>query len=137
MTELTDAEKEFVERVKPLLKEYKEMCKKAGYEQPAAGSYVLSERGKIYHGVPFDWGTCGERNAIGTLVTEETKMSKLEMVLVVGGPEEIIMPCGECRQAIYMWGVENATVLCSNYDLTRIEKFTINKLYPYPYRGGG
>ena len=37
MAKLTDEEKEFIERVKPVLKRFLEMCKKEGIE-PGAGS---------------------------------------------------------------------------------------------------
>jgi len=47
MAKLTKEELEFVERVRPLLKEFLRFCKKRGIE-PGAGSYVLSERNNIY-----------------------------------------------------------------------------------------
>jgi len=52
--------------------------------------------------------------------------------LIVGSPKEIIMPCGRCRVAIKRHGIDNVSVLCSNKSLTKIEKYTIDELYPYP-----
>ena len=134
MTKLTKEEKDFIERVKPLLKKFLQMCKKEGIE-PGAGSYVLSEKDNIYHGVPFGVARWihGEENAIGTMVTEEGENSKFIIILIVGSPEEIIMPCGMCREAINRYGVKNATVLCANLSLSKIKKFTISELHPYPY----
>jgi len=130
MTQLTDTEKEFIERVKPLINKLLEMSREAG-------SYVLSESDNIYHGVPFESirGIHGEENAIGTMLTEEGKDSKFKMILIVGSQNEIIMPCGICREAIKRYGIENASILCSNLYLTKIEKFTISELYPHPYTG--
>jgi len=136
MTILNDSEEEFIERGKPLIKKHQEMCKRVGSE-PEEGSYVLSEKSNIYHGVPFECagGVHGEENAIGTMLTEEGKNARFKMILIVGGRDTIVMPCGACRVAIYMYGVQNATVLCSDLSLTEIKKFTISELYPYPYEG--
>ena len=135
MTELTGDEREFLECVKPLLNRFLQMCEEEGIE-PGAGSYVLSEKGNIYHGVPFGVARWihGEENAIGTLVTEEGVNSKFKIILIVGSPEEITVPCGMCREAINRYGVRDATVLCANLSLNKMEKFTISEIYPYPYK---
>lgn len=136
MTKLTKEEKEFIECVKPLLKKFLEMCKKEGIE-PGAGSYVLSEKNNIYHGVPFGVARLihGEENATGTMVTEEGTNAKFKIILIVSSSKEIVMPCGMCREAINRYGIKNATVLCSNLSLSKIEKFSISELYPCPYEG--
>jgi len=97
----------------------------------------LSGKNKIYHGVPFGVARWihGEENAIGTLVTEEGTKSKFKIILIVGSPKEIIMPCGMCREAINRYGTKNATILCANLSLSKIKKFTISELYPHPYQG--
>lgn len=58
--------------MRPILKEFLQMCEREGIE-PGAGSYVLSKKNNIYHGVPFGVARWihGEENAIGTMVTEE------------------------------------------------------------------
>ena len=131
---LTRAEKGFIERVKHVHRKFLAMCETESIE-PGAGSYVLSEKGNVFHGVPFDVARCihGEENAIGTMVTEEGFNAKLKIILIIGSPKDIIMPCGMCREAINRYGVRNATVLCANLSLTRIEKFHIPDLYPRPY----
>ncbi len=136
MTKLTKEEQEFVERVKPLLRRFLQLCGKEGIE-PGAGSYVLSERNNIYHGVPLSTARDihGEENAIGAMVTEEGIKSKLKVILIVGEPQQPIMPCGMCRVAIERYGVRNAVILCSDQSLSKIEKFTISELYPHPYKG--
>jgi len=135
MAKMTKKEKEFVERVKPMLKKFLQLCKKEGIE-PGAGSYVLSEKNNVYHGVPFGVARWihGEENAIGTMVTEEGINSKFRIIVIVGSPKEMIMPCGMCREAISRYGTKNATVLCANLSLSKIKKFTISELYPHPYR---
>ena len=129
MTELNDSERNFLERVKPLVNSYLEMSREVG-------SYVLSENDSIHHGVPFDTGireVHGEENAVGTMLTEEGKNTRFRIILIVGSPSDIVMPCGICREVIRRYGAENATVLCSNQSFTKIERFTIPELYPHPY----
>ena len=60
-----------------MLKRFLELCEREGIE-PGAGSYILSEKDNIYHGVPFEAARSihGEKNAIGTMVTEEGINSK-------------------------------------------------------------
>jgi len=136
MVKLTKEEKDFIECVKPILTTFLEMCKNEGIE-PGAGSYVLSETNNVYHGVPFGVARWihGEENAIGTMVTEEGISSKFRIILIVGSPKEIIVPCGLCREAISRYGTKKATVLCANLSLSKIKKFTISELYPHPYQG--
>jgi len=67
------------------------------------------------------------------MVTEEGWKSKFKIVLIVGYPKSIVMPCGMCRAAIIRYGIKNVSILCSNKSLTKIEKFTISELYPRPY----
>lgn len=137
MVVLIDEEEEFIERVKPLLQKFLQICEREGTE-PGAGSYVLSVENNIYHGVPYcvaRW-IHGEENAIGNMVTEEGKDSRFKTILIIGSPKEIIMPCGICREAIYRYGVENAIVLCANLSFSKIERYTISELYPHPYEDG-
>lgn len=129
-------EEEFVDSVRADVKEFLETRSKTDIEN-GVGSYVLSESGTVYHGVPVGaarW-THGEENAIGTMVTQEGVTSRIKMILIVGGSQETCMPCGICRTWIYKFGTEETSILCGNLLLTRIEKFTISELYPYPYRG--
>lgn len=122
MTKLTEQEKEFIEAVK-----------KMDYNK--GGSFVISTKNNIYHGIPFETPRgCihGEENAIGTMVTAEGLRSRFKIILVVGSPEEIIMPCGICREAIRKYGIKDVVILCSTKDLTKIEKFTLHELLPLP-----
>jgi len=63
--------------------------------------FIYFTNDNIYHGVPFEVVRTihGEENAIGTMITEEGKYSRVKIILIVGSPKEIIMPCGTCREA--------------------------------------
>jgi cytidine deaminase len=137
MKELSREEEEFVDVVRADVKEFLETRSKTDIDN-GVGSYVLSESGTVYHGVPVGaarW-THGEENAIGTMVTQEGVASRIKMILIVGGSEEICMPCGICRTWIYKFGTEETSILCGSLSLTKIERFSISELYPYPYEGG-
>jgi cytidine deaminase len=121
MNELTEEERKFLENVKKL-----------NYRK--GGSFILSRKGKIYHGVPFEAAVSvhGEENSIGAMITEEGKRARFKTILIIGSPKETIMPCGRCRVAIKRYGTTNVTILCSTKSLTKIEKYTISELYPIP-----
>lgn len=121
MNALTDEEREFLENVKKL-----------NYRK--GGSFILSRKGNIYYGVPFEAAVCihGEENAIGAMITEEGERARFKIILIIGSPKETIMPCGRCRVAIKRYETSNVTILCSTKSLTRIEKYTISQLYPIP-----
>ena len=121
MATLTSKEKDFTETVR-------------GMDYKRGGAFVLSAKGKVYHGIPFETAVRihGEENAIGAMLTAEGTKAKLEMVLVVGAPGEIIMPCGRCLVAIKRYGAKDAVVLCADKSLKKVRRFTISQLYPKP-----
>jgi cytidine deaminase len=136
MTELNEDEKRFVDSVRDVVTEFLETRTEKDIDN-GIGSFVLSDSGSVYHGVPVGaarW-THGEENAIGNMVTQEGVSSRIEMILIVGGDESICMPCGICRTWIYKFGTEDTSILAGNQKLTKVEKFTISDLYPYPYTG--
>jgi cytidine deaminase len=137
MTELNEEERRFVDSVRDVVTEFLETRTEEDIDN-GIGSFVLSNSGSVYHGVPVGaarW-THGEENAIGNMVTKEGVSSRIDMILIVGGDEDICMPCGICRTWIYKFGTEDTSILAGNQKLTKVEKFTISQLYPHPYMGG-
>ena len=69
---LTKDEKEFIEIIKPKVKKFLKTRTKKDLDW-GVGSFILSEKGNIYHGVPFPTAReiHGEENAIGSMVTDE------------------------------------------------------------------
>jgi|GEM_PF-3970077 len=99
------------------------------------GSFVLSESGKIYHGMPFETGVLtihGEENAVGNMLTAEGLNAKFKIILIVGAEDEIVTPCGRCRELIRKYGKRGCSVLCATKDLRKVVKFGIEDLLPYP-----
>jgi cytidine deaminase len=125
MSKLNDIETRFTERVK-----------KIGYpiDDPQVRVFILSDKDNIYEGSPFEalnW-IHAEQVAIGSMLTKEPT-SKFKLMLIVGEPNKMIMPCGMCRAAIFRYGIKNVTVLISNKRITKIDKYNILELYPKPY----
>lgn len=135
MTELTQEETEFIERIRPRVKEFLETRSERDIDI-GVGAFILSEKGGVYHGVPFIGPRVvhAEENAIGSMVTEEGVVARIRMITIVGGGESICMPCGMCRVAIYRYSIEKTAILPANLSLSKVEKFTISELYPYPYK---
>ncbi len=135
MSELAVEEIEFVEQTKPKVKEFLETRTERDIDI-GVGAFIKSEKGDVYHGVPFPGARMihAEENAIGSMVTAEGVDARIRMITIVGGGENICMPCGMCRVAIYRYSTENTAILPANLTLSEVEKFTITELYPYPYR---
>jgi|CXWK01.1.fsa_nt_gi cytidine deaminase len=83
--------------------------------------------------------TCSERVAIGTFTTEgHTRASMMAIIAnPKGGPyEEILSPCGMCRQAIMdlanRCGID-IEVIMSNTAMTKIEIWKISELLPLAF----
>lgn len=137
MKEPNEEELEFIESLRAEVKEFLETRTEEDIDN-GVGAFVMSESGAVYHGVPVGaarWMHV-EENAIGTMVTQEGVSAKIKMIIIVGGGEDMCMPCGICRTWIHKFGTEKTSVLCSNLAMTKIGKFTISELYPIPYEGG-
>ncbi len=136
MMKLTDEEKKFIKTVKPEVEKFLKTRTPEDVDW-GVGSFILSEKGKIYHGVPFPAARTihGEENAVGTMVTEEGLDATIRIILIVGGGQEPCLPCGMCRVAIYTYATDKTIILCSDIKLENIKKFKIKELYPYPHEG--
>ncbi|CCF27593.1 MULTISPECIES: cytidine deaminase family protein [Leuconostoc] len=77
----------------------------------SVGAAILSDTNKIYTGVSIDTacsiGFCAERNAIGTMVSNGDKMITK---MVATKNDEIIMPCGVCREFMMQLGPQSKDV---------------------------
>lgn len=65
-------------------------------------SSILTKSGNIYTGVCIDTvcslGMCAERNAIGTMITMGE--DEITHLLCIGSNNNIMMPCGACRELL-------------------------------------
>lgn len=93
------------EKAEELIEEADEVRKNtfSTFTDSSVGAAILTDSNKIYTGCYYEsviqgLGTCAERNAVGTAVSNSEYNFKA--VAVVGEAEEPITPCGACRQIL-------------------------------------
>lgn len=105
----------------------------APYSKFFVGAAVLSRNGNIYSGcnvenISYGLTICAERNAVFKMVSAGER--EIEAVLIIGNTEDILPPCGACRQVIKEFSLENTTVyMCNKQE--EWEKTTVAELLPY------
>lgn len=96
------------------------------------GAAVLCKSGKIYVGVNVYslHGACAEQVAIGTAITQGER--EFEAIVAVRGEngEEIIPPCGNCRQMLSDYMAECEVILSIE---GKIGKVRAVELLPFAY----
>ena len=111
------------------------------YSNFSVGAAILSESGKIYTGCNIESASytptiCAERVALFKAVSEGER--KFKMLALVGGPkngekktEEIVRPCGVCRQMIYEIGKDLKVLMADNEE--KYEVRMLEELLPYGF----
>jgi len=107
----------------------------APYSNFHVGAAVKSTDGKIYTGcnvenASYGLTVCAERNAIGKMVSEgETKFSE---IYIVGDTEEILPPCGACRQVLKEFAADDAKVFMFN-NKGDFKEATMDDILPFGF----
>lgn len=100
------------------------------------GAAIQCKSGRIYTGVNVYslHGACAEQVAIGAAVTNGERA--FETIVAVRGKEgeEIIPPCGNCRQILHDYMPECEVILLVEGEK---KKITARKLLPYSYNVEG
>ena len=96
------------------------------------GAAVRCKSGKIYIGVNVYslHGACAEQVAIGTAITNGER--EFDTIVAVRGKEgeEIIPPCGNCRQILHDYMPECEVILSLNGEMRKVEA---QELLPFSY----
>ncbi|MCI8320247.1 MAG: cytidine deaminase [Dorea sp.] len=96
------------------------------------GAAVRCRNGKIYTGVNVYslHGACGEQVAIGTAVTQGER--DFEAIVAVRGKEgeEIVPPCGNCRQMLFDYMPECDVILFIDGEEKKVKA---KELLPFAY----
>lgn len=92
---------------------------------------ILSKNGNIYTGVCIDTacsiGMCAERNALSTMITN--KDSEIDKVVCIGKEENLMYPCGVCREFMMQLNKNNTNTQFL-INLTTFETVTLEELLP-------
>lgn len=111
------------------------------YSNFSVGAAILTESGNIYTGcniesVSYTPTICAERVALFKAVSEGER--EFKMLALIGGPkngekktEQIVSPCGVCRQMLYEFGRDMKIVMADSVE--RYEVRTIEELLPYGF----
>lgn len=102
------------------------------HDHHTVGAAIRCKNGKVYVGVNLYslHGACAEQVAIGTAITNGER--DFDVIVAVRGKEgeEIIPPCGNCRQMLHDY-MPNCDVIVSVYG--ELQKIKANELLPFSY----
>jgi cytidine deaminase len=107
----------------------------APYSRFRVGAVVKGANGRLYAGcnvenAAYPEGCCAETSAIAAMVMDGE--SKIVEVLVMGGGEGLVTPCGGCRQRIREFAADDAPIhICSPDELRRT--VTLGELLPLSF----
>jgi cytidine deaminase len=103
------------------------------YSHYPVGAALLADSGCIYEGVnvenaAFPAGTCAERAAVFTAVTQgERKFNAIAVVTANGGS-----PCGPCRQVLFEFSPD-MIVLIADGQGNLVREVDLSALLPYGF----
>ncbi|MCI5893436.1 MAG: cytidine deaminase [Clostridiales bacterium] len=96
------------------------------------GAAVRCGSGKIYTGVNVYaiHSACAEQVALGTAITNGEREFKSIVAVTGEHGENVIPPCGNCRQILSDYAPECEVILLVNGKLIKLQA---KELLPYPY----
>jgi cytidine deaminase len=107
----------------------------APYSRFRVGAVVKGANGRLYAGcnvenAAYPEGCCAETSAIAAMVMDGE--SKIAELLVMGGGEGLVTPCGGCRQRIREFAADDVPIhICSPDELRRT--VTLGELLPLSF----
>jgi cytidine deaminase len=109
----------------------------APYSKFKVGAAVLDARGIVSVGCnmengAYPLGTCAEAVALGAMVAAGGR--ECRVIVIVGGGDTLITPCGGCRQRIAELAVPGTEVYCAADTGEAIEKMSVEDLLPNGFR---
>ena len=104
------------------------------YSNFAVGAVVLADSGKVYMGTnienaSFPAGCCAERSAIFSALSNGEKI--LKKLVIVASDNDIVYPCGVCRQVI-LEHMKDGKIICAKNE-NEYEEYKIADLLPHSF----
>lgn len=104
----------------------------APYSRFQVGAAILAADGSIHAGcnvenAAYPVGACAEAGAISAMVAAGQRA--IRAILVTGPGEELVTPCGACRQRIREFAAPETPVLIAGADGVRA-RFSLAELLP-------
>ncbi len=107
----------------------------APYSRFPVGVVVVGENGKTYQGcnienAAYPIGNCAEPSAIAAMVLDGC--TKIAAIVVMGGGDALVTPCGGCRQRIREFAEDSCPIyVCSPHELRLTT--SLGELLPYSF----
>jgi cytidine deaminase len=107
----------------------------APYSRFRVGAVMKGANGRLYAGcnvenAAYPEGCCAETSAIAAMVMDGE--ARIAEVLVMGGGEGLVTPCGGCRQRIREFAADDVLIhICSPDELRRT--VTLGELLPLSF----
>lgn len=107
----------------------------APYSRFKVGAALLTETGSIFTGcnvenAAYPVGTCAEAGAIAAMVAAGER--RIASIMIVGDGEELVTPCGACRQRIREFSSGDVAIHVGGPEGLR-RSFTLEELLPYSF----
>ncbi len=105
------------------------------YTKYRVGAALLDQRGRVFAGANVESasapaGVCAEQSALGAAVSAGAR--KILALVVLGGTDGPIPPCGRCRQLLVEFGNDIPVIMVSPRGVER--ETTLGALLPLPFR---
>jgi cytidine deaminase len=109
-------------------------CAYAPYSNFKVGAVLLGEDGKWYYGcnvenVAYGPTNCAERTALFRAISDGCAPHSFQAIAVVADTEQLISPCGVCRQVMIELCKPDMRVIVSNM-LGEYHETTVSDLLP-------
>ena len=96
----------------------------------------MDENGNIHNGcnvenAAYPSGSCAEEQAIGSMIASGAK--KIKEILIIGNSNELLTPCGACRQRIREFCDKTTKIHICHISTGLQKSFTIDELLPYSF----
>ncbi len=107
----------------------------APYSNFSVGAAILSENDKLFGGcnvenAAYPEGTCAEAGAISAMIAGGCKTIK--EIYIVSKSENIVSPCGGCRQKIREFSSDQTKIFLCNLKWD-YKLFSLNELLPFSF----
>lgn len=107
----------------------------APYSNFLVGAAILSENDKLFGGcnvenAAYPEGTCAEAGAISAMIAGGCKTIK--EIYIVSKSENIVSPCGGCRQKIREFSSDQTKIFLCNIKWD-YKLFSLNELLPFSF----
>jgi cytidine deaminase len=105
------------------------------YSHFPVGAAILGESGRIHSGAnvenaAYPVGSCAEASAISAMINAGDR--SIQAILVVGNGEDLVTPCGGCRQRIREFARPDTPIHIAGPRGPR-ESFTLAALLPHSF----